>query len=320
MKRNGTLIGLGSGLFWGLDTVLLGIATSSALFLTTLAESSPLITTFLHDGASFAFLMIIILVLGKHKQFLSTLRSKAGLIIIGAALLGGPIGMTGYILSIRNLGPSISASISAIYPAFGLILGYIILKEKLKPRAIVGIILSIAAIVFMGLSTIGDIPDMMAGLFFALMCVIGWGSEAVIIGAALKDDVPAEIALAIRQMVSFLTYGLIIIPIIGYDKISLIGLTNPRLWLILFTGVIGSISYLFYYKAIALIGPGKAMGLNITYPAWAFLFSYIFMGDFDFKTLIFVIIIFIGAIMSMDDPTELIPFLKTSQAEVQENS
>ncbi|WZU00058.1 hypothetical protein MGH68_10490 [Erysipelothrix sp. D19-032] len=37
MKRNGTLIGLGSGLFWGLDTVLLGIATSSALFLTTLA-------------------------------------------------------------------------------------------------------------------------------------------------------------------------------------------------------------------------------------------------------------------------------------------
>ncbi|UPU39627.1 hypothetical protein MX850_02420 [Erysipelothrix sp. Poltava] len=52
------------------------------------------------------------------------------MIIAIAALLGGPIGMGAYILSINHLGPAISASISAIYPLFGSVLSLYNIKRK----------------------------------------------------------------------------------------------------------------------------------------------------------------------------------------------
>ena len=40
-------------------------------------------------------------------------------------------------------------------------------------------------------------------------------------------------------------------------------------------GLFATVSYLFYYKAIAQIGASKAMALNVTYTAWALVFSVI---------------------------------------------
>ena len=36
-----------------------------------------------------------------------------------AALLGGPVGMTGYLIAINNIGPGYTAIISSYYPAVG---------------------------------------------------------------------------------------------------------------------------------------------------------------------------------------------------------
>ncbi|QIK70047.1 DMT family transporter [Erysipelothrix sp. HDW6C] len=298
MKRdNGNLIGLTSGMFWGLDTVLIGIVLASIAF-TAIGSNGALITTFIHDGMSFATLIVIITVSGRFAHFMNVPKSRSGLIIICAALLGGPIGMGAYILSIRYLGASVSASVSAIYPAIGAILSYIFLKDRLKAINVLGIGIAIGAIGIMGFGAGNTIENFGLGMVFALICVFGWGSEAVIIGAALKDDISAEIALGIRQMVSFITYGLIIMPIIGYSQVELIGIKNVYLYIILIAGIVGTISYLFYYRAIALVGPSRAMGLNISYPAWAFLFQVLIDGHIEVHTLILVIFIMIGSIMS----------------------
>lgn len=308
-SKNGSVIGLLSGVFWGLDSVLLGVVLSSVIFM-SLGDNGSLYSTFIHDSASFVLLFVLIAVRGKIKDFTKVLFSKSGAIIACAALLGGPIGMGSYIISIKYLGSSMAAGISAVYPIFGLILGYLLFKEKLSKQGIVGVILAVSAIVMMSISGIGVIDNLGVGLLAAIGCVVGWGSEAVIVGVALKEDVSAEIALGIRQMVSGLTYGLIIVPFLGYEGVMQIFGNGNLVVLLIGAGVVGTVSYLCYYKAIGMIGAGRAMGLNISYPAWAFLFQLILTRDFDALHFILVLVIILGSILTSDNPEELLPFLK----------
>lgn len=309
MHHKGTVTGLFSGLFWGLDTVMIGVVLASAMFI-AFGSNAPLISTFIHDGASFIFLLMLLIFQNQLKDFIKVLCSKSGLVIAIAALLGGPLGMGAYILSINHLGPAISASISAIYPLFGALLSFIILKEKPNKRTILGLFIAITAIILMGFTGSMGISNLKLGLVFISICVIGWGSEAVIISTALKQDVPSHIALTIRQFVSFITYGLVIMPIIGYHQLQNISVMNPIFLMVVISGIIGSISYSFYYKSISLIGPSKAMGLNISYPAWAFFFQFMVDQTFNFKQFILVIFIMMGSILSSENPGELVELFK----------
>ena len=40
-----------------------------------------------------------------------------------------------------------------------------------------------------------------------------------------------------------------------------------------------TMSYLFYYRAISQIGASKSMALNVSYAAWAIVFTVIILGD-----------------------------------------
>lgn len=304
MKNNGGLLGLLSGFFWGLDTVVLGVALSSVLIV-SLGNSSSFVTTFLHDSISFLVLFILVLATGKFNEFCKVLFSKSGLTIIFAALLGGPIGMSAYIYAINQIGASLSSSISAIYPVIGMFLAYLFLKERIKFHNVIGIVIAVLAIILMGLSSVGEIDNLLVGIVAIVICAISWGSEAVIIKAALKEDVSSEVALAIRQMTSSLTYGLIIMPFIGYRNLVPI-ITNSSIMLIIgISAILGTISYLFYYKAIDLLGATQAMGLNITYPAWAFIITYFIDGTFNLMLFILSLFIIIGALLSNDNPKEI---------------
>lgn len=309
MHKRGSLMGLVSGFFWGLDSVILGVALSSVV-LANLGVRASLVTTFIHDSFSFILLLLILLKMHKFSEFKRVLKSKAGLAIIAAALLGGPIGMGAYIVAINYLGSTLASSISAIYPAIGLVLAFLFLKERMKLQSIFGLFIAIIAIILMGLTSEININNLYIGLLGIILCIFGWGSEAVIINAALKEDVSSEVALAIRQMTSSLTYGLIIMPFVGYSNVALVGSHTNLLLIVVLSGVLGTLSYLAYYKAIDLIGATQAMGLNISYPAWAFVFQYFVDKEFSLYMFILAIIIMIGSILSNDKPQEILELFK----------
>ena len=133
--------GLLSGLLWGLDTVLLGIVLGMSHFVQS--ESviflAPFISTFFHDIFSSFWMLIYLSIKGELKTTIKSIKSRSGRFIILGALLGGPIGMTGYLLAIKYLGPAYTAIISSLYPALGALLSYIFLKEKLKLSNIIGL-------------------------------------------------------------------------------------------------------------------------------------------------------------------------------------
>ena len=69
---------------------------------------------------------------GRLKDTLAALKTRSGKVVIAGALLGGPIGMTGYVLAINNIGAAYTAIISAFYPAVGAFLSFLLLKEKMS--------------------------------------------------------------------------------------------------------------------------------------------------------------------------------------------
>lgn len=305
MHKKGSIMGLTSGFFWGLDSVVLGVALTFPIML-GLGVGASLITTFIHDTFSFFLLAFLIVKMKKFDEFKRVLKSKSGFAIIMAALLGGPIGMGSYILAINYLGSTLASSISAIYPAIGLVLAFVFLKDRMKKHSIVGLFIAIGAIILMGISPDISVKNLGLGLIFVAICAIGWGSEAVIIEAALKEDVSSEVALAIRQMTSTLTYSFIVIPLVGYGSVAAVAQVPMVLLIVAASGLMGTLSYLAYYKAIDLIGATQAMGLNISYPAWAFVFQYLIDKQFSLYLFLLAILIMIGSIMSNEKPKEVL--------------
>ena len=99
-----------------------------------------------------------------------------------------------------------------------------------------------------------------------------------------------------------MTYGIIIIPIISGIELTKIAIQSNILPFIIITALIGTLSYIFYYRAIDSIGPVKATGLNVTYSIWAIIFEILFVGnEITLKLLICAILIIIGSTMVSKD-------------------
>ena len=95
----------------------------------------------------------------------------------------------------------------------------------------------------------------MVGVVGALACVIGWGSEAVILTWGMRDEaVDNEVALQIRETTSAVVYLFIVAPIAGVFGFTLHSLAHLSAGVVALAGLAGTASYLFYYKALSAIG------------------------------------------------------------------
>ncbi|MED3622535.1 DMT family transporter [Bacillus thermocopriae] len=308
-KNKGLFYGLFSGFTWALDTVLIGMVLSRALFMSTeqVIFLAPLVSTFLHDMLSSFWMMIYLAIRGELKVPFQKLFTRSGRWVMLGGLLGGPIGMTGYVLAVKYLGASLSASISAVYPAVGAFFAFILLKDRLTIKNWIGLFISILFIFLLGFAGGETSPNVVLGFTFILLAIFGWGMECVILAYGMKDDeISPEQALQIRQLVSAVTYAVIIMPIFkGYPLVGTV-LQSSEIFLIAVIALSGTASYVYYYKAINTLGPTRAMALNISYSAWAILLSFLILGtDITVKLVFYSIMILAGSIITVATPEEL---------------
>ena len=277
-QHGGKRYGFFSGALWGLDTVVLAIALAMTPFLDF--GQSALAGAVLHDVACALILLVYMAVRGRLKDTITALRTRPGKSVIVAALLGGPIGMSGYLIAIDNIGPGLTAIISTFYPALGTLLAFILLKERMAPRQIAALLVALGAIVATGWSATSEPIEggnAILGVVGALACVIGWGSEAVILTWGMRDEaVDNEVALQIRETTSAAVYLFIVAPIAGVFGFTLHSLAHLSAGVVALAGLAGTASYLFYYKALSAIGASRGMALNISYSAWAIIFALAF--------------------------------------------
>ena len=307
------IAGILAGVTWAVETIVLGIALAMSPFVSTeqAVILAPFASTFLHDAFSALFACAWNGFRGILPDVIKALKTKSGKYVALAAVIGGPVGMTGYVLSVAYMGASIGAVASAIFPAIGAVLAYIFLKEKMQWYRWVFLILSLLGVYGLSYSPEINITNFWLGFAGTLMCAFGWGIEAVIIAACVKDDaVTDEIALQIRQTTSAITYGVIILPVMkgwGFTA-SLFHNTGSLIPIIAVAALFATASYLFYYRAITQIGASKSMALNITYSAWAVIISIIFLRDMSLLnpvTILCTIAVLIFGILAGADYKEL---------------
>ncbi|MEF7493557.1 DMT family transporter [Lysinibacillus sphaericus] len=312
---NGLWLGLFGGILWGVDTVLIGIILGQPILSTSLFLA-PLVVTFLHDAFSSLWMSIHIILSGKLKLLRDTLRNTTSRFIVLAGIFGGPLGMTGYMMAIYYIGPSYTAIISATYPAIGAILSVFLLKEKLTIKMGIGLSMTIFATMLLGFNSSEPANNLIFGFFFAILCAIGWGTESVISAHGMSDNIVPAIALYLRQTTSAIVFAFIIIPLIsGYELVKLI--FNHSLVISIFlTALAGTISYLFYYTSIHRVGPIRAMGLNISYSAWAILISLCLGFSVSLREFGLACIIICGSLLTTNRPKEFLQLLDFKRKDI----
>ena len=306
--------GIIAGVAWALETVILGIALSMTPFVSTEQAIflAPFVSTFIHDAFSAIWAAIYNGARGNLKKvWHAAFGTKGGKFVMLAAVIGGPVGMTGYVLAINYMGASIGAVASAIFPAIGAILAYFFLKEKTQWSRWVFLFATLLGVYGLSYSPEVQIKDFWLGIIGALMCAFGWGIEAVILAKCMQDpEVKDEYALQIRQTTSAIVYGAVLLPILhGWGfTISLFSGAGWLLPVIALAAFFATLSYLCYYKAISQIGASKAMALNVTYAAWAIVFTVLILGDTSVltpQTILYSLVVLVFGILAAADFKEL---------------
>ena len=309
------LCGIFAGITWALETVILGMALSMAPFVSDAQAVflAPFVSTFLHDAMSALFLLCVNGWKGRLKEIFGICKTKTFPLLLVSSAIGGPVGMTGYVLAVNYMGASAGAVASAIYPAIGAVLAYVFLKEKIRWYQWIFLLCTLLGV--WGLSASPDlaIKNLGIGLLGVFLCSFGWGTEGMILSKCMREKgIASGDALQLRQLVSALIYGFILLPCLkGWSfTAGLFSATGiPVLATVAAAAFFATVSYLLYYRAIAALGTAKAMGLNITYTAWAMFFSVVLLRDtgvLKVRTIVCALLVVVCGVLAAVDLKELL--------------
>ena len=311
-RKKGIFIALMSGFLYGGYTAFLtqgmasgiwvdyfggtGVAAGLSAFAVVYTLSA--VGAAVNDICSAVWSLIYAAIIGRLGDFTRSINTKPGRILILAAIIGGPIASTAYVIGLQMAG-SIIVPIAALNAAIGAIIGRIIYKQKLSGGMLLGIVICFTAAVIIGLFGYGIPEGGLAGIFgnmsseavigiIAAFCAaLGWGIEGAVGGYACCM-VDTEIAICIRQCTSGIVNAVILcslLAMIGGDGIGsglvLVGhalADGPSIWMFIVAGIFASWSFKFWYKGASMCGAALGMGCNGTYAFWGPLYCLVVCG------------------------------------------
>ena len=311
-RKKGIFIALMSGFLYGGYTAFMtqGMATgvwvdyyggtgvAAGLSAFALVYTLSAVGAAVNDICSAVWSLIYAAIIGRLGDFTRSINTKPGRILILAAIIGGPLASTAYVIGLQMAG-SIIVPIAALNAAIGAIIGRIIYKQKLSGGMILGIVICFAAAVIIGLFGYGIPEGGLAGIFgnmsgeavigiIAAFCAaLGWGIEGAVGGYACCM-VDTEVAICIRQCTSGIVNAVILcslLSLMGGDGIgsglALVGhalADGPSIWMFIVAGIFASWSFKFWYKGASMCGAALGMGCNGTYAFWGPMYCLVVCG------------------------------------------
>ncbi|MDO5538023.1 MAG: hypothetical protein Q4F72_10905, partial [Desulfovibrionaceae bacterium] len=296
-RRRGIITAVMSGVTYGNYTAFMTLAMSMGLWVAWYGEDSgftPFAVAFmlsalgaaLTDTCSAVWALLIAAWKGKLGDFGRSFKSKPGVILACAAMIGGPLASTAYVIGLQQAG-SIVVPISALCPAIGAILARILFKQPLTPRMLLGIAICFGASALIGMSSMGGDeahPNMMLGLLFGFGAALGWGIEGCVGGYATSMIDP-EISITIREVTNGLSNLLIMVPILAMigdaNGFEIIGRAITD-WDSMKYFIIGGFAcywgFMLWYKGNAMCGAALGMACNGMFSFWGPFFCWIWIG------------------------------------------
>ncbi|MDR3205438.1 MAG: DMT family transporter [Deltaproteobacteria bacterium] len=334
--KRGILAGILSGILWGASGTVLGAALGFEPFTSMTTDgldtkhalaimvAMALCGAFLHDAFAAIWVGVSNIRAGKFKEYGRSLRTKPGQMVCIGSILGGPIGMSGYLLGITLVNSAYALPITAAYPAVAAVLATIFFKEKNPARVWIGVVLCILGsfLVYYAPTEAEKGPFFAIGLILTTLACIGWSSEGLLSTYGM-DMLDPDIALGIREGVSAIMYFIFVLPITTLYLTANFGptpiwetvmkvMTTSALPIYAFGGFLGGFSYVYWYRALNMTGVARAMALNVTYALWGVIFGAVFTGiDITIYLGIGACSIAIGAILVSANPRELFQLRET---------
>lgn len=315
-NRTGIFIGIGSGFLWGVNNLLfsLGYAAIPEEMLVSLMGANaalfliPLACAAINDTFAAIALTIFNCSRGMGQEIIRTAKTKPGLIVMLAALFGGPIAQSSYFIGSALAGPEYALTITALYPIIGCILARIFLKQEINLRMWIGICFSvIGAVVVSYAPPSGDAaPHFTVGLMFAGVAACCWGIEIVMaaFGMAMVDP---YIAINIREITSGVVLSCLVVPLIGaIPVVGVIAQTTEAISFLLLAGIAAGFSYLCWYTANNKAGCAKGMATNSTFIVWGVLLNILFgnITEITVNTVAGCLLVFLGVLMVSMNPLD----------------
>lgn len=298
--KKGILIALTSGILYGLYSAFLTLGMSKGVWINWNAPEGNLssfaivfilgtLGAGLNDLFSAIFALIQAGLKGKLGDFFKTLKTKPGLIMIGSALIGGPIAGIAYVIALQK-GGSMVIPIAALNGAIGAILGRVLFKQELNKRMMLGIAICILASFLIGATSLGEsAPEgLFIGILIALIAAFGWGLEGCVAGFG-TSMIDYEIGITIRQCTSAIANLCIIMPILffidggnfaTYGSFLSQGITDSSVIFLMISGLFTLFTFAFWYKGNSMCGAALGMACNGTYSFWGPFFCWIVLGIF----------------------------------------
>lgn len=312
--RYGVITGIFSGITWALYTIINNLITKNTIFNSYIEKMfiPVLVIVFLHDFFSSIWLFFYLWRKKKIFELKKTIKSKNIFLIFLGALFGGSIGMSGYLLGIKYMGASYTASFSSTYLIVGTILSVIFLKEKINLKMIIAVLINMIGIFILNfqINEMDSNKISILGVFSLMLCIFGWALEGLIASYILKyknTDIEPSIAIFIRQLTSTIFYCFLIIPYIGaYDLVFIVLKSNIVLYIALIS-LIGSLSFFLWYYSMSIIGVARGISLNVSYIIWTIVFEIIlFNTQFQLNFLVASILFIVSVILIAMTPEEKI--------------
>lgn len=299
--KKGILIALFSGIMYGFYSAFLTLGMTKGVWadwygINTAGLSAFVITYLLgavgsaiNDTCSAVWALLYAGIKGKLGDFFRCLNTTPGRVMIIAALIGGPISSTAYVVGLQMAG-SIVIPISALCPAIGAILGRILFKQELNKRMMLGIAICVIASFMIGSTSVGgDAPEgMFLGICIAFIAALGWGFEGCVAGFG-TSMIDSEIGITIRQVTSGISNLIILLPIFGMmagnvqlsTDLAVAAFTSgsSMIWLAA-SGFCAFISYMMWYRGNSMCGAALGMACNGTYSFWGPFCCWIVLGVF----------------------------------------
>jgi drug/metabolite transporter (DMT)-like permease len=258
-----------SGAMWGAGAVILGVALEhQPLVAVDSLVLAPLVAAAIHD--CFAMVWVSAVNVGA-RQLRSTVlawRTRSGLIISVAALLGGPFAMSAYVLSISFAGAPYAVAVASVFPALGALLGHLVLGDRLSRVGWLGVCMAVGGAALASYEPASPASSYYGlGLICAFLAALGWAAEGVLASHCLSR-MPSTMALNIRETVSAAAFVVIVLPLFGATEVARATMMSSALWILVAASLLGAGSYLLFYRSLHLLGPARAMPANSTSVLW----------------------------------------------------
>lgn len=200
--------------------------------------------------------------------------------MLGSMLVGGGIGDTLYVISLKRIGVSRAFPISSIYPAITVLLGVAFLSESLSLRLVAGMVLVVVGVVLISYQPrYQTLPEDGAtgGVAAALGAAVMWAVAAILVapGIAGHDTIMVAsirvtaLAIALWLVVALRKTG------------GLLKQLDWREWVIVAVGgFIGwGLGSMLFVETIAALGPAKAAIITSSSPLFALPLSLVFLKE-----------------------------------------